>query len=230
MGQKTTTQPKVFIVLGHARSGTSMISGLLHAMGVNMNPTNNPSAQNPKGSFEDVSFIHLTTQIHNDIKNNGAKPAKDRINIKQKYSQKIASLVAKRNHGNRMWGWKSALTHTSLHLFLQFIQNPFLVVNLRNTLKNAESWQLHKKLNYGEKVSLIHALDIVSAGVRNIIATVKQNPNIPTHFVCYEYVKENPTEEAKKLAAFAGIPFTDKLKKDTAEFIMPGYSTLKMNL
>lgn len=195
-----------------------------------MNPTNNPSAQNPKGSFEDVSFIHLTTQIHNDSKNTGAKPSQDRINIKQKYSHKIASLIAKRNHESRMWGWKSALTHTSLNLFLQFIPNPFLVVNFRNTLKNAESWQLHKKLNYGEKVSLIHALDIVSAGVRNIIATVKQYPHIPTHFVCYEYVKENPAEEAKKLAAFAEIPFTDELKKKTVEFIMPEYSTLKMSL
>lgn len=54
---------KTVIVLGVARSGTSMVSGLLHFMGVNMNPANNPGPQNPKGSFEDIKFITLTTQM-----------------------------------------------------------------------------------------------------------------------------------------------------------------------
>ena len=40
------------IVLGKGRSGTSMVSGILEILGVDMNAEHNPNFGNPKGDFE----------------------------------------------------------------------------------------------------------------------------------------------------------------------------------
>ena len=52
---------KTFIVLGTARSGTSMIAGVLHKLGVNMNPIDLGHADNP-------DFVGLSSRITQDIR------------------------------------------------------------------------------------------------------------------------------------------------------------------
>ena len=82
---------KTVIVLGNARSGTSMASGLLSAIGVNMHHQHNPNPGNPKGAYEDVNFITLTMNMHRDLKRDMKIP-----DLRKKYSPRIKELCGKR--------------------------------------------------------------------------------------------------------------------------------------
>ena len=45
---------KTVIVLGNARSGTSITAGMLKILGVGMDSRINPNPFNPKGDFESI--------------------------------------------------------------------------------------------------------------------------------------------------------------------------------
>ena len=50
---------KTVIILGNARSGTSMVSGIVHHLGINMRPKDNPSVQNPKIRWLSRSTLYI---------------------------------------------------------------------------------------------------------------------------------------------------------------------------
>ena len=127
------SEVKTMIVLGNARSGTSMTAGLLHFLGVNLNHKHKPNAQNPNGAFESVAFNTLTGKMHQEI--NAGKGKKQ---IRDMFEDKIKEVIAKNE--SPLWGWKSAATHWTLDLILPHIQNPRLVIVTRNITHNAESW------------------------------------------------------------------------------------------
>ena len=216
---------KTVIVMGVARSGTSMASGLLHTIGVNMNPVDNPGFQNPKGSFEDSNFIGLTTTICKEKRNGTLEKASPTIKAS------IKELLHKRTKqnreaGNTMWGWKSALTHVGFGMFVPHLRNPYLVVNFRNPLQNAKSWKLHYKVNYNEEASIEKALQVVSDNLKELVGALAAYPHIPRHYVTYEGIKSNPVAEAKKMAAFLDTEFTEEIQEKVEKFIVPEYSTL----
>tara|TARA_Y100000034_G_C6897205_1_gene413953 strand:+ start:528 stop:1226 length:699 start_codon:yes stop_codon:yes gene_type:complete len=216
---------KTVIVVGMARSGTSMVSGILHQLGVNMNPVDNPSYQNPKGSFEDSGFIHLTVAMKQDIEK-GMRAGQ----IKKKYTPQIKELARKRS-ANKLWGFKSALVHYSLPYILPHLTNPHLVVNYRCPLHNAESWKLHKKVNYGDNnTPIIDALQAVALENKKIVAAVRRHQDMPMVFTSYEYIKDTPIKEAEKFAKLLGVKMTPQLRKAVVNFIDPNYSTLKISL
>jgi hypothetical protein len=218
---KVTLQDKPIksvVVLGNARSGTSMASGLLSIVGVNMYQSHNPNRGNPKGSFEDVNFIHVTSKMHQDM-NRGL----NRNQIKDKYLPRLDEIIGKRDG---LWGFKSALTHYSLDIILPLLENPHIVVVLRNIYHNAQSYIVHQKDIYGKNISLQHSLRNISDSSKVLIDSVNA-ANVPKTFVTYEDIKSQPQKELIKLGRFLKIPLTPKMKKDTAQFIMPKYSTLK---
>ena len=47
------TEPRTILVVGAFRSGTSIVSGILHHLGCDMNPHPNPSIIAPRSTFED---------------------------------------------------------------------------------------------------------------------------------------------------------------------------------
>lgn len=218
---KVTLQDKPIksvVVLGNARSGTSMASGLLSILGVDMHQSHNPNRGNPKGSFEDVNFIHVTSKMHQDS-NAGAPKAK----IKEKYLPRLIEIINKREG---LWGFKSALTHYHLEIILPLLEDPHLVVVLRNPYHNAQSYVVHQQDIYRRKITLAHSIKNIADSTKVLIDKVNA-AKAPRIFVTYEDIKKTPQNELSKLARFLKVHLTSKMKKDVDKFIMPKYSTLK---
>ena len=214
---------KSVMVIGNARSGTSLTSGLLSILGVNMNETplkqksEKVIAQNPKGAFENEDFIFLTVDMQKDFKRNEPLDF-----IQKKYNQRIKDTIRK-YEAKPMWGFKSALTTKFAHMFVNHMQNPHVVFVFRNLLHNAQSWQVQMKHVYGENITIQHALNVMSEQ-QNALVTQYESLKCPKHLTTYESIKSDAVEEARKLSEFLKVPFTKE--DEVKEFVMPKYSTL----
>lgn len=206
------------VVLGNARSGTSMTAGLLSILGVNMNPVDNPSPQNPKGSFEDKEFIRVTTSMHQDL-----KAGKTRAEITAAWAPELKDLITPRSG---LWGFKSALSHHHLQTILPLLTNPHLVVVTRNVLHNAKSFVVHQRDNYANVVSLESALVNMADSAKVLIHSL-DDVTAPRLYTSYEDIKHNPVLEASKLANFLQVRLSNEQKRQVSQFIMPEYSTLE---
>lgn len=216
---------KSVIVVGNARSGTSMTAGLLSILGVNMHqtPLENKShaaiSQNPKGAFENKDFIKLTTDMHKDYKSGDSQER-----LTKKYDQRIKETIREFER-SPLWGFKSAVTAPFLPMFTKHAQCPYVVCVTRNILNTAKSWIIQMRDIYGENVSLEHALDVKSDHQSVMLEKLKE-VHCPKHFLSYEGIKKDAWKETQKLAEFLRIGCPDIKESEVNEFIMPNYSTL----
>lgn len=206
---------KTVIVLGNARSGTSMTAGVLFYLGVNIDHVHKTNSQNPKGAFESDEWNILTTEIYQ---------AQNKEVYKDQIEDQIKKLVEKQSSG--LCGWKSAMTHWSLDMFLPFIENPYLVIVTRNIVDNARSWKTHMKTNYGRNVSLEQALENMAESTRVLIKNVNA-AQCPKLWTTYEGLKRDPIFEAKRMANFLDIEFNKNKQDQIQDFIMFDYTTIK---
>lgn len=104
---KSTT---CIFVFGIESSGTSCIAGVLHTMGVHMgNQFPGPNAANPKGHFEDISFV----QSLDGMKSRDYEPA-----MKQWVEGRLAD-------GKDLWGIKCPSLVEVGNNLLDFMDNYF---------------------------------------------------------------------------------------------------------
>ena len=102
---------KTIIVLGNARSGTSLTTGLLKIIGVNIVDNSTPNKGNPKGAFEHSDFIDITTNMTNALANK-----KTKTEIREQYLPELRRLI--NEHKSDLWGWKSGMTRWNLDIEL----------------------------------------------------------------------------------------------------------------
>lgn len=210
---------KAVIVLGQARSGTSMTAGLLSMLGVQLNHVHNPSSQNPKGAFESHGFNSLTSKMHIDYKH-GLSPEA----MKEKWTPEIERLTSK--FKSDLWGWKSALTHYTVEYFLPFLENPCFVVVTRNFNDNAKSLVVHRKQVYGSVISLNEAINDCKQSVAALEQKLIDYKDVPHTRTTYGEIKKNPASVIKQFGQFLGVEVSDELQEQAKEFIMADYSTI----
>lgn len=204
---------KTVIVLGTARSGTSMISGLIHHLGVDMNPENNPSSQNPHGSYEDRNMISLTTNIiiGEDL---------------DRHVQNMTVYLRHRMSEGRDWGFKSALSHEIWdHIDKSIFEDLYIVCNSRSVLTNTKSWLLHLRETYGTHKSLEDGILHIQRSNGRLFELVNRL-EYKKIFTCYEEIKSNPNKVVEEMAHFLGIDLTEDIRVKINNFILPGYSTI----
>ena len=214
---------KTVIVLGQARSGTSMTAGLLNILGVNLHHVDNPSSQNPKGAFEDRGFNSITSKMHIDLKKGYTKEK-----MKELWDDEIKKLLERKSEDD-IWGWKSALTHYNIDLFLPHLNNPHFIVVTRNKADAAKSLVVHRKDVYNAVISFEEAIKDVTRSMKvleEVVDDLKKR-QYPVLNTTYGSIKTSPVPELKKMAEFLEIPLTDEMKQQVKEFIMPKYSTIK---
>jgi hypothetical protein len=197
-----------------------MASGILHNLGVEMHPKDNPNPQAPRGSFEDPLWLSITSRM-----NQAAEKGQGRAHVGRKFRAEIVKAVKKRERP--LWGFKSALAHHWLEHLLPHLKNPHFVVVWRNPLPHALSYQVHAKHNYGRNLDLAQALTIIGRSLRYLIEAMETYKHIPnTHFVC-EDMRTKPLEVASIMATHFGLQLDVHKTKAIQEFILADYSTLK---
>ena len=215
---------KTVVVLGQARSGTSVTTGVLETLGVDMGPPSWPTDWNPKGNFEDESFGKLHKAILNSAEAGRTyfdPPARERLLAQgDKFARQIEDLLAEKSNGKPLWGWKHPDTIMMIDLYLPHLVNPHFVVVFRNPLGTAQSTVEHTR-RFQDKVDLDRALKLVHYYHGEMLRFLDLHPELPKVFLAFEELVENPLREAQKLADFIGVELTEKKMRQVERLVIP---------
>lgn len=211
---------KTVVVLGMARSGTSVVTGVLRILGVDVGIGPTPSKTNPFGSFEDPDFLKL----NNEIFKSAGKPYwrdppsyEEILARKGEFNEKIKSLVSKKSKDKRIWGWKRHTTSLIMELYLPHLVNPCVVVVLRNPLGGANSIVEHSK---GE-IDSIRALKLMNLYNNHTFNFLERHPEVPRIFIGFEDLVSHPVGEVGKLAKYLDVELTEEKIKRLNKFVIP---------
>lgn len=124
---------RTVVVLGMHRSGTSVVAGILHALGVNMGTASEGEAwvgrhwSNPTGHFENPDFVSLDHRLLGGDATGIRGPPhwQDLSGRLPQFSSEARSLVAR--YEEEMWGWKDPWTVLTLEAFLPYLRSPYFV-------------------------------------------------------------------------------------------------------
>jgi hypothetical protein len=204
---------KTVVVLGLARSGTSVITGILRILGVEMGSSIQDRA-NPFGSFEDRDFALLQREIFEAANSESSywnPPSQEAIlGVEGQVRASIEEIVQRKSQNGPIWGWKHPRTILTLELFLPALRNPHLVAVFRNPLGIAHSSVEHTKNYKSGKVDFFQALQIVNFYYGKMAKTLEAHRALPTVCTAYEDVLNDPVQEARRLAHFLKIELTEQ--------------------
>ena len=214
---------KTVVVLGAARSGTSMTAGILEALGVDMGTVGSSKKWNPKGSFEDKDFQKLNRDIFRMVEQSKSywdPPTREQIMEKQSLAaSRIQSLVAEKSRGKSAWGWKNPRAVLTMELYLPYLINinPHFVTVLRDRLATAKSSVAHTR----GRIDLQQAIGLVDFYGGETVAFFERHPELPNIFLSFEEVVVNPKKEAERLADFLSLELTDEKLANVYKLVIP---------
>lgn len=149
----------VIVVLGMHRSGTSLISSMLHAMGVRMGREFLPEDEgNPNGYWEDPGFLGLNKAILMETGGDWDRfvTRKQVLGVEEKFKDRIQELIEDREHsdpGRSLWGWKDPRTCMSIWLWHKYLRSPRYVIVRRSRLGVIRSLRkLHGKRQWHDLI------------------------------------------------------------------------------
>jgi hypothetical protein len=215
--------PRTIVVLGLARSGTSVVTGMLRILGVDMGPSREDKS-NPRGSHEDVDFARFHKELFEmdgDGRDYWDPPSRETIfATRPTIDVKVRELLKEKSNGKSLWGWKHPRCLLTYELFLPYLVNPHFVLVFRNHLSTALSSVEHtRKLRHS--LDLPHALRIVHFYQGEMLRFLEKYPNVPTELVSYENVVLDPLKEAAKLARFLGLELSAETERALTDFVIP---------
>ncbi|MGE5305045.1 MAG: sulfotransferase [Alphaproteobacteria bacterium] len=214
---------KSVVVLGLARSGTSVVAAILRTLGVNMGPSVRDKA-NPYGSFEDRDFADLHKKIFDFAgkKTYWHPPTPEAVlALKEQCGPLIRDVVEKKLLASPVWGWKHPRTILTLDLFLPHLENPHLIAIFRNPLGIAKSSVEHTKNYISDKVDFFQALSLVNFYSAELCKALERHRELPTLTVTFEDVVSQPMEEALRMADFLQLELTKEKKEELERLVIP---------
>jgi hypothetical protein len=214
---------KSVVVLGLARSGTSVVTGILRALGVDIGSPLADKA-NPYGSFEDRDFADLHKKIF-DLAGNKTywnPPAPETIlTLKEKCGPLIEEVVRKKSRACPVWGWKHPRTILTLELFLPYLENPHLIAVFRNPLDIANSSVEHTKKYTADRVDFFQALTLVNFYSAEMVKVLERHRELPLMPVAFENVVSEPIKEAEKMANFLELELNEHKTAQLESLVIP---------
>lgn len=214
---------KQIIVVGRSRSGTSLTSGMLQMLGVNMHPSHIQDFSNPKGAFEDADFIRITMNMELAIKTGDEE-------LMQKYLTRSLELIAQYDSECAIWGFKSAIVHLVIEHIIPLLSDPGIVYVFRNPYDTAlsEARFTHGDfgLEYTEKLKEAKLPGAIRNSGEFLVQCeriMNQFKNIPHHYVTFEHIRSCPNAAVHEISNFIKVKPTDEQLEKIKEFVMPDY-------
>lgn len=219
---------KTIVIFGSGRTGTSMISKMLHYSGVCMGRDPNWAHDNSKPYYpkygliprnqyyEDKAFAKLNIEILT-MARGGYSPHWSQIqNIPIEklrvvghsidYQKRIQKLVKKRNEEDNIWGWKDPRALIMTEFYLPHIINPYLIVTHRNLYAIAQSNLNRDNIRIEENI--FTTLYYYTQGM-----TLLKRGDWPRIHLSYEKFITDETEWSR-LCDHIGIPCNMELYQD----------------
>jgi len=218
-------EAKTIIVLGVARSGTSMTAGIIEHLGIHVSKTeaadNRMLKFNAKGSFES-KHMRIMHDIQRELGNDFFE--KKVIKAREKYRQQIETAMQKGSSGNAIWGYK-ALGIEAVDVMLPMIKNPHIILVTRSSTEHAKSYYSLQVETLKDKTAkhphITNSLVDAASGILRCCRVVARNKQYPHYLTSYESIRENPVQQAKNIAQFIGIKITEQMIVKIQDFIDP---------
>ena len=192
----------ILCIAGAHRSGTSMVTRLLHRCGLDLGPERDlmPAApDNPEGFWENLRFVALNDEVLNAA---GAAwdlpPAKDQEFAGPQFEpQRMkAKLLAESFRPESTWGWKDPRNCLTLPFWKSVLPGLRFLIIVRNPLEVAYSMHRRNGTSYALGLRLWEIYN------RRVLACAPPEKRLITS---YQAFFERPEQELERLAGFAGI-------------------------
>jgi len=202
MNDGNTSLKTIFIVLGIARSGTSVIAKAINALGVDLGHRLNPSNKwNPKGFWEDLDVVY---EINQKIF--------QKLNYKQGIFREFqlseledhllddtrfaaTQILVSRFNDSSSWGFKDPNTVRILPFWQRiFAENNLqekYIIALRNPLESANSYQ-SKTFKFNQEKTLIMWL-------LHLLPAIAQTQGKNRVIVHYDLILKHPLQQLERI-------------------------------
>jgi GT2 family glycosyltransferase/glycosyltransferase involved in cell wall biosynthesis len=196
------TQTAICIAGAH-RSGTSMVTRLLHCCGLELGPQSElmpPQADNPEGFWEHLGFVALNDQLLSEL--GGAwdlppPPNEDFTSARLDPLRLKARLLIEKFDPAIVWGWKDPRNSLILPFWQQLLPRLKTVVVVRNPLEVAHSMRERNGTSYSFGLRLWEIYN------RRLIEAAVGKDRLITH---YDLFFQDPELELRRITDFIGLP------------------------
>lgn len=207
MGKVAACKP--IFVLGVDRSGTSMVSELVHRWGAyvgDMSLHGEANDGNPRGYFEyqpmqellgDVSASTALSEWSPDFSAMIRRRASEPL-----YRNRALELVAKMESAGRPWLWKEPFLSLHMDFWERVVGHPVCVATVRNPHDSARSFAkmfLVDKMGRRARLTSYFCMRWQRFQLA-ILEYFERNP--ASLYVCYEELLRSPNEQVERLCIF----------------------------
>jgi hypothetical protein len=195
-------------IVGMHRSGTSIITGLLQTVGLEIGPEDcllGGSPSNPKGHFEHTGILEINEALLARLGGDWIEPVV--LPRDWRTDERFADLVERAGsliavfESAKPWGWKEPRTTLVLPFWQSLVPDLRYVICLRNPLEVAYS------LLTRDGIALPRGGALWLAYTRAALAHTKGRPRILTFYGDYF---ANPRREIRRLASFCGLGMAEE--------------------
>lgn len=206
------------IVTGMHRSGTSMVAAMLEAGGLSLGPSVDlkpPARDNPNGFFEHEGLVSVADDVLEawgaawDVP--PAKTASTAVWPEQLAVHARSLLDGLATEGP--WGWKDPRVCLTLPFWRSLIDDPLLVICVRNPIEVAVSLKRRNQCSYR------HGLGLWVSYYRQILADSTAEERLVTHYESHF----SGGREDERVRLFCGLSKeadfvpSDRLRKNRAD-------------
>jgi GT2 family glycosyltransferase len=198
----TETQRAICIAGAH-RSGTSMVTRLLHCCGLELGPESElmpAQTDNSEGFWEHLGFVALNDQLLSELGGAWDLPPKADEDFTSARLDPLclkARLLIEKFELASVWGWKDPRNSLTLPFWQQLLPGLKTVVVVRNPLEVAHSMRERNRTSYSFGLRLWEIYN------RRLIEAANGKDRLITH---YDFFFQAPELELQRITDFIGLP------------------------
>jgi GT2 family glycosyltransferase/glycosyltransferase involved in cell wall biosynthesis len=193
-------------IAGAHRSGTSMVTRLLHRCGLALGSESDlmpPQADNPEGFWEHLGFVALNEELLNELGGAWDLPPKADENFTHARLDPLrmkARLLIEAFDSARVWGWKDPRNSLTLPFWQDLLPGLKTLIVVRNPLEVAYSMRERNGTSYSLGLRLWEIYN------RRLIETANDQQRLVTD---YDLFFGDAETELRRIAEFIGLPLAE---------------------
>jgi GT2 family glycosyltransferase/glycosyltransferase involved in cell wall biosynthesis len=199
------TQAAICIAGAH-RSGTSMLTRLLHGCGLYLGPKDAlmpPQADNPDGFWEHLGFVALNDQLLSELGGAWDLPPKADENFTHGRLDPLrmkARLLIEGFDSAKVWGWKDPRNSLTFPFWHDLLPGLKTLIVVRNPLEVAYSMRERNGTSFSLGLRLWEIYN------RRLLEKANEQQRLVTH---YDLFFDDAETELRRIAEFTGLPHAD---------------------
>src|SRR3954447_14412840 len=193
---------RAICIAGAHRSGTSMVTRLLHGCGLYLGPKDAlmpPQADNPDGFWEHLGFVALNDDLLSARGGAWDLPPKSNENLSDERLEPLrmkARLLIEGFQSAPVWGWKDPRNSLTLPFWEELLPDLKTLIMVRNPLEVAYSMGKRNGTSYAFGLRLWEIYN------RRLIETAGNHERLFTH---YDLFFDKAEKELERIANFLGL-------------------------